>query len=121
MVLDRDSILAADDLKRETVEVPEWGGEVIVREMTGRERDRFEAGWINADKGDVQVNPKNLDNFRARLVAQTVVDEEGNRLFTDDDAVELGSKSAAALDRVFTVATRLSGITDKDVDDLVKN
>jgi hypothetical protein len=33
----------------------------------------------------------------------------------------LGKKSAAALNRVFEVAQRLSGITDDDVEELAKN
>jgi hypothetical protein len=43
MTLTRDSILNAKDLKKELVKVPEWGGEVYVRCMTGSERDAFES------------------------------------------------------------------------------
>jgi hypothetical protein len=35
--------------------------------------------------------------------------------------VALGGKSAAALERVFTVAMRLSGLTPDDVKDLTEN
>jgi hypothetical protein len=39
----RSQILAADDLPREAVAVPEWGGVTVwVRTLTGTERDRFE-------------------------------------------------------------------------------
>jgi len=37
-------ILAADDLPRVAVEVPEWNTTVWVREMTGSERDRQPLG-----------------------------------------------------------------------------
>jgi hypothetical protein len=63
----------------------------------------------------------NLKNIRAKLVALTVVDEEGNRIFSDSDASALGKKSAAALDRVFEVAQRLSGLRPEDVEELSKN
>ena len=36
MLLTRDAILAAADIQTETVPVPEWGGEVAVRPLTGR-------------------------------------------------------------------------------------
>jgi hypothetical protein len=63
----------------------------------------------------------NLRNIRAKLVALTVVDEDGNRIFSDEDAEALGKKSAAALDRIFAVAQRLSGLRPEDVEELAGN
>jgi hypothetical protein len=51
----------------------------------------------------------------------TIVDEEGNRLFSDADVKLLGQKSAAALDKLFEVAQKLSGLKDEDVEELAKN
>ena len=114
-LLGRDAILGADDLAFEVVEVPEWGGSVRVRGLTGRERDLFEASIVQVGSaGSRQVRPR-LENIRARLVSMTLVDEEGNLLFSDRDVRELGAKSAAILDRLFDVARRLSGLTEGDV------
>ena len=44
MGLTRDQILAVSDIQTEEVHVPEWGGTVLVRGLTGAERDEFEAG-----------------------------------------------------------------------------
>jgi hypothetical protein len=115
MVLSKEQILQADDLKRETVDTPEWGGEVLLRELRGRERDAFEEGSM-----DKQRNVT-MTNMRARLVALSAIDEEGDRLFTSKEAKELGDKSATALNRLFEVCCRLSGITSDDVDALEKN
>ena len=115
MVLSKEQILQADDLKRETVDTPEWGGEVLLRELRGRERDAFEEGSM-----DKQRNVT-MTNMRARLVALSAIDEEGERLFTAKEATELGGKSATALNRLFEVCCRLSGITSEDVDALEKN
>ena len=120
MSLTKQQILAADDTKRACLKVPEWGGEVFVRVMSGTERDMFEAEvYGSADRNG--SGKLNLRNVRAKLAALTLCDESGNRLFTDADIVELGKKSAAALDRVFTVAQHLNGFSDKDVEDLAKN
>jgi len=43
MTLNKEQILRADDLKTEEVDVPEWGGSVRVRVLTGTERDAFES------------------------------------------------------------------------------
>lgn len=107
-ILSKDAILAADDLPRETVHVPEWGGDVFVRTMTGTDRDAFEAGLIGKDG--------RLENVRARLVALTLCDAAGERVFDDTQIAALGRKSARALDRVFSVAQRLNGIGTEQVD-----
>lgn len=117
-LLTKDDILQAQDLPTERVEVPEWGGAVIVRGLTGAERDKFEASIVIRKGDKTDFNPENM---RAKLVALCVVDEQGNRLFTDDEAKLLGRKSAAALDRVFQVAQRLSGLNPGAVEDLAKN
>jgi hypothetical protein len=119
MTLSRDDILAAYDITTEEVSVPEWGGNVLVRGLTGAERDALEAQIVRANRdGSTSVDTRNL---RARLVALSVVNEDGDRIFGDEDVDALGEKSAAALDRVFAVAQRLSGLADEDVDALTKN
>lgn len=114
-ILTKDQILQAQDIRTERVEVPEWGGDVFVRTMSGTERDQLEASIIG------KQGERNLENLRAKIVALSVVDREGNRLFSFKDTLELGKKSARALDRVFSVAQRLSGFTPKDVEELTKN
>ena len=39
-ILDRASILGSDDREIERVPVPEWGGFVFVRNLSGAERDQ---------------------------------------------------------------------------------
>ena len=117
-VLDREAILGADDLATESLDVPEWGGVVQVRELTSEERDAYEASCLEGSGSNQRVR---LDNIRAKLVVRSLVDEDGNRVFTDADAGALGKKSAAAMDRIFAVAQRLSKITAEDVEELAKN
>jgi hypothetical protein len=117
-ILSRASILAAEDLPRETVAVLEWGGDVLVQGLTARERDDFE---ISLSTGKGKNAETNFRNLRARLVARAVVDEKGDRLFGDADIAALGGKSAVVLQRLFEVAQRLSGFTTADVEELTKN
>ena len=116
-MLDRNSILQMDDLPKEQLSVPEWGGDLWVRTLTGTERDAFEQSMVQ------KKNKPNLNNVRARFAVLTICDELGERLFTDNDAEALGKKSASALDRVFEVAQRLNGFSDSDQRELssVKN
>jgi len=114
-ILTKDEILQADDIRKEEVEVPEWGGTVWVKTMSGAERDRFEASIIDV-KGE-----RDMVNLRAKIVALSTVDAEGKHLFSAEDVVELTKKSARALNRVFSVAQRLSGFSPQDMEDMKKN
>ncbi|MCQ9178756.1 phage tail assembly chaperone [Streptomyces sp. IBSBF 2953] len=123
MALSADSILEADDTLIKPVDVPEWGGEVLVRGLTGMERDAYEAGIQ-------QIRPKpdgsreihfNRDNARAKLLVKCLVDEQGNRLFKDADAPALGRKNGAVIDRLYDVAAELSGMGDANEKEIEGN
>ena len=115
--LTRESILGAEDSKTERVEIPEWDGYLFVKNMTGTERDNWEGGMVEQRGRNRNMN---FQNMRARLVALVAVDEDGNHLFRKNDVIELGKKNAKALDRIFTVAQKLNGITAEDVEELTQ-
>lgn len=117
-ILSRAAILAAPDAMTETVAVPEWGGEVVVKSLSGAERDQFEASVLIEGRKRTRVDVRNL---RAKLVSLAVVDEAGQLVFSESDVEALGQKSARALQRVFEVAQRLSGLADEDIEELTKN
>lgn len=107
--LTRESILAATDLKTQAVEVPEWGGSVFVRVLTGTERDALELKFSSVKAG------KRVDNLRGWVVALMACDESGKPLFSEKDAQALGAKNSIALDRVMDAGMALNKVTDQDV------
>jgi hypothetical protein len=117
--LDKDAILAAADLPAEDVDVPEWGGVVRVQGMSGQQRDAFEASIQKLGAGGTsELDPR---DFRAKFATRVLVDEKGKRLFTNEEVQALSRKSARALQRVFEVGQRLSGMSDDDVASLEGN
>jgi hypothetical protein len=119
MALSRDQILEASDLKTEEVQVPEWGGSVRVRNLTGADRDAFEDSLVTT-LPDGTRKP-NLANMRTKLVVLTVVDDAGNRIFETSDVERLAAKSAAAIKRVYEAAERINGIGAQQEAEAVKN
>lgn len=117
-LLSKEQIWAADDLRWEDVPVPEWGGEVRLKSLTGAERDQYEGDSVKTSKGKREVN---MANMRSRLIALSAVDEQFQPVFTRADVMRLGQKSAVALERLFDVACRLSGMSDEDVEELAGN
>ena len=113
-LLSKSAILGAADLKHEDLFVPDWGGTVRIRAMTGMERDEFRTS-IASETG-VPVG-----RFSAALLAATIVDEFGVRLFEVGDIEALQAKSAASLDVPAEVAMRLNGLGAKSGPDAAKN
>jgi hypothetical protein len=114
-LLTKDQILNANDVKTEEVNVPEWGGSVLVTTISAAERDAFEQSITDA-KGKVGGA-----NVRAKFAAKCVVGEDGKRLFSDAEVLALGKKSGAALNRIFEAASRLNGMTKADTEELAGN
>lgn len=108
MALDRKSILAADDVRKEKVAVPEWKGDVFLRVLTGTDRDRFEESYAD----------QKMKAFRIRFLLLALCDEDGERLFNDDEADILGKKSSVVINRLFEAGWKLNAFTQEAVDAL---
>jgi hypothetical protein len=113
MPLSREQILAARDFATATVPVPEWGGDVSVRTMTVRQA----LSLTEFTKRDGATGA----DLAARVIADTVCDDAGALLFTEEDAAALLEKNAAPLMRVFDAAMVLNKQTDKAAEDVAKN
>ena len=110
--ISRDQARAGKDERTEYVDVFEWapGGRVRVRSLTATERDDFENA-LQGEKGK-----KNMQDVRSKFVVKCCIDDDGNRLFADADLSWLKQKSAAVIDRIFNVGSRLSGMGKTDVE-----
>lgn len=112
----RDRILAAEDIPSEDVEVPEWDLTVQVRGLSGVDRDAYEANMRGVKQAGAGAEADvRLANFRAKLLVKTLFDPAtGERIFDGArDAQALGGKSAKALERLFDITLRLSGMDAK--------
>lgn len=118
--LSKEQIRAAKDYREEIVPVPEWGGDVVVKGLTGDERDAFERS-ITERRRDGGLQPS-IKQVRAKFVTLVCLDapsdEGGKRLFGKTDIEWIGSKSAVALQRIFEVGTKLSGMSKEDIEEL---
>jgi hypothetical protein len=109
-MLNRDSILNADDLKTVEVKVPEWGGVLKIRTMTGIDRSAYFKS--------LQDNKDEKKTVMAALVVACAVDDEGNHVFKSEDVADLSKKSSIPLNRLFEKAAELNALTQKSVDDI---
>ena len=112
--LSKDDIFKADDLPTKDMDIPEWGGMLTIRTLTGAERDEWESAFVNQDKIDIR-------GLKSRLVQLTTMNGDGQQMFTKADLQKINSKSASVIDRIWHVSRRLSGLTKEDADELVGN
>jgi hypothetical protein len=108
MALNKAAILSAGDVTLNKVHVPEWGGDVFIKTISGIDRDRFEEGY----------SEQKMKNFRSRFLVLTLCDDKGDRLFTDTEVDELSKKSSIVLNRLFEKAWSMNAFSNEAVDEL---
>jgi hypothetical protein len=111
----REQILAARDIKTETLFMPEWDVSVTLRSLNGLEREA-----LNTLVYEARQKGRSIPIFAA-VAAFSIVDEEGRRVFSDDDIPALAQRTSASLERFYDWQVKHSGIGDKSVEDALKN
>lgn len=118
-LLSKEEIFGMDDIPVEEVVVPEWKNRtVLVCGLTAAAKNAYEASLIDIKGTSRKVR---LENATAKLLVRTVVNRQRQALFTEADIERLGTKSAAALERLAKVAQRLSAMNQVEVEALLKN
>jgi len=121
--LNRNALLEKEVLEIEKVKLDK-GAFTYVRQMTGRERDRFDQSLMQEvkDRSGNKTYERNLSDFRAKLAVNTLCDKAGKNLLTQKDVGTLSQNmSAARLERIVTKSQELNKITEEDKENLVKN
>ncbi len=114
--LSKSQIQSVDDLAREEVPIPEWKGSVLVQSLTAAQRDRW-------DQQITELGAENepIENIRAAFAVIVCVDDDGQPMFKTEDIDWLGKKNGAALDRIWDVGRRISGMGRRSLEDAKGN
>jgi len=102
-------ILEVKDIEIVEVDVPEWGGIVRLRSLSGEEAAKFYE-MFQADKTQASL----------KILALSAVDEGGNCLFSNEQIGDLKKKSLRAILRLQKEALRINGMTE-DAEKQAKN
>jgi hypothetical protein len=112
---------ALQAIKRREVSVPfpDIDAEFRLRELSGTERDKFEMSAFRDENGKRVVDTLYL---RARLVALCLVDDDGRRLFNDDEITQLSDElPASVVNTLFAAAQKLNGLDAGAAEEAEKN
>lgn len=107
---DRKAILDAGFVTKE-IEVPAWGGTVLVRELTADEVEQIGFGMTGEDG---KVDPSKARGRMPWIVARCVIDEKHERIFVDGDARRLAQRGGNAIIEIATAVLEMSGLIDEE-------
>lgn len=115
MALNKDDIIGASDIPVKLINVPEWGGDVYIKRQSISERDALIPifdGFMSvkaSSDGTPKMTTKDGEEaesayakYRLYTVAFALCDENGKRLFSDEEIEPiLGKKSIDAIERIY--------------------
>jgi len=102
-LLSAASILDAEDLSEETVDVPEWGGAVRLCQMTAEETREF-TKHMSTIQGE--------EDGMFLMLVYSARDVERKMIFTVEDVARLRKKNINVLNRLQRIALRLNKMGD---------
>ena len=110
-LLTKDQIAGADDRKSSELEVPEWGGSIKIRSMSGAQAETY-------IKSAQEIS--GLDAVML-LVSFSVVDEKNELMFpSPEDLKVLGEKNMLVMKRVADECIIVNGLNQEVVAEELK-
>lgn len=106
----KDKILAANDTIGKSFFVEEWDVTVNLKRMTVAETMSFQQTISSGNDDD---NTSGLRNMVA-FIATCMCDENGHRIFNDDEYHLIDSRSTEVVQRIFDEAAKLNGMGKDD-------
>ncbi len=103
-----DQILHRDRGKPVLIDVPEWPVAVYARKLSAQ--DQIEL----SDGSDAKELP-------FKIILHCVVDENGERVFSDEDEPILRDEEFPVVMRVFGFVAKLNGLSSKELEDAMAN
>lgn len=114
MVLGKE-VLGRRHFTQRRVDVPEWGGEVILRSLSQAEATKVQAlasAGVDAQKRQIKDGDAVM-RMTCLAVAYGWIDDEGANVLTPSEALSLAQEERVVLDRLATAVLELSGLGGK--------
>ena len=103
---------AAGKRKPLKVEVAGLDCELYVRVLSVGERDRWELSCVTSPSGKLPPD------FRSKYLAMALCDEDGKRLWTDDEWQEVAELDGGIVGNLFEVAIKHNKMSEADLKEL---
>lgn len=122
MALTREQILNRTCRAPVDVQVPEWDNETIyIRYVTGKEKAKIMSRVQEMTDENGFKSNEDVYQMMVLVLVFTLSDEQGNRLFTEEDVEALMEKEGNILEQLYTVASIQNGLGAESLKTEVKN
>ena len=128
-MLSREQILNKVDIEIKEIPVPEWGGNIFIRQLSRGEQDTY----LKRQYGDTrlkqdskarnqEISAVNIYGHDAYLCVCGICNEDGTPVFKQTDVEDLKKKNGMVIGRIAVEIVKFSGMaSDIPVEDEVKN
>ena len=101
-------------LQRREMEIPEWGGTVLMQELTPQQVEEIQSVAREAvdTKRREAKRGKAMIAFQLLVINKSWINPDGSRVLQDDDTDTLRNQSFAVLSRMAGAISELSGVTE---------
>jgi hypothetical protein len=112
-------ILKRDTFKRKTIDIPEWGGQIIVRGLSGNEAIAINqtAVEISLDRQAGKFDAAKAERWEANTVIRGWINEDGSAVLSPTDVDDLLGKETEIISRIAREIRILSGMEKAKADD----
>lgn len=114
-MLTKDQIINACDRKIVSLMIEEWDGVIRIRELSAKQRIEYE-NMIMRDESDNDYSKSIL-----RLISFSVVNDNDEPYFSEEDVSILLEKSYKVILRIFNEICVLNGMQKGSVEEAVEN
>ncbi len=118
-IANREALLKLCKRRYATVDIPERNITVRIQSLSENEKSQYETCLIA--KNGKGIMRERLQDATRRLLALCIVDDNGNRIFTDGDLSELANLDAFVSSRIYDACQEHCGFNKGDIDETVKN
>ena len=116
----REEILNSKCFGTKGIDVPDFG-KVNIRKWSGNDRAKFLQASITVDSGNVDVKYEKIFDNMSLVVALSLCDESGKRLFKDDEIGLVGELNADVIQTIYQESLILNSLVQKSVEEAAKN
>lgn len=114
-LLNRNQILEVKDIKTKIISIPEWGGDIMIKQLSAKEYNDITMNMVNIRKMAAKqlsskknadenledaINELAIKNKKILLIIKSVVDENMKHLFSETDMELLYQKNTNVIDRI---------------------
>ena len=115
LITSANAILTKDDFRYEVINVPEWGGDLRLKSLSGMERSQI----IRM----TQKQKDTADGVFEKCIIFAAVDNDGRKIFEDNEATlkVLQTKDAGVTQKIGQKVLEISGLTKDALENAEKN